>query len=847
MAGTGDAQPASPAEKLAVAPRWIAVALVALAAFSAPLLFGSVERWAWAALWGVAAAAAVAAMVAWKMEGRVGIILAPVAFIAALFALAALLQLVPLGAKAFAIGGERTARVHGLLHGSRAHPVSLAAAGTFEAFLKATLFLMVSVVVLSVARTRAMLFTVIAAVAASALVSAAVGVIQEKSGRENIYWLRDLAEDADAVNGRSASLDPALSTGVVTAEAVGPAGGPVFFRTSAMPGEVFGPYANSNHFAGLIEIATPVVLAFALALLARRRAGWGEEGGFTGTAEGALVLLLGFAVVLSILAAFQAGSVGGLGGIAVGTAVVLFVMVVSRQVRRATAAAVFAILVAAAAAALVYRGDMFSRISVKLAERWEVWSTAWRGIRDFMLFGSGLGTYRYVAPHYGVSDAAWLHAHNDYLQLAFEGGLVLAVAAGLLALLQVRMLMRGALLQREPYCAALCAGALGAIAAIGFHSFFDFNLHVPANVLALAVVISAASVARRCRPADIETATFPEHVIASRPGWTILTVTLSSAALVVVGLAVAAVAHADGARRRTREYLAGIDYTGGTGLDRHLEEVLESASAASSLLPMDAELAYQEANLLWLASNAAGDEAHRSQLAAESLKAAARAARLTPAYTFHALTAVTLGGDGEDDIERWQMPSVAYKWELARMFFEDGRDDGGFQLAREAVALESARASSDSRRGNAIVAGLLAHFGTYERVSAAVPDTFGGHLVFARGFAAAGIRSAAADEYEKTAALAGDAARREGFRERTALEVGRALVDVGRNEPVERMYNAALARNPGWAYLRLEYARILASSGRRDEALHQLDLITSGALPKALSRDALDLRRSLQD
>ncbi|MHC4713020.1 MAG: O-antigen ligase family protein [Planctomycetota bacterium] len=846
MAGTGDTQPAAPAESLAVVPRWIAVALVALAAFSGPLLFGAVERWAWAALWGVVAAAVVAAFVAWKMEGRAGIILAPVAFIAALFAAVALFQLVPLGAQAFAAVGGRTARVHGLLHGSRAHPVSLAPGGTFEAFLKATLVLMVSVIVLSIARTRAMLFTVVAAVAASAVIASAVGVIQEKPGRENIYWFRDLADAADAANGRSARLDPALSTGVAHAEAAGPVSGPVFFRATVTPGEVFGPYANSNHFAGLVEIATPVLFAFTLALLARRRGGWGEEGGFTGTPEGALVLLLCFAAVLSILAAFHAGSIGGLGGIAAGAVVVLFVMAVSRQVTKVTAVVVFAILAAAGAAALIYQGDLLSRIPAKLAERSEVWSTAWRGIRDLPIAGSGLGTYRYVAPHYGVSDGAWLHAHNDYLQLVFEVGVVLAAAVGLLALLQIRMLTRGALLRREPYCAALCAGALGAIAAIGFHSFFDFNLHVPANVVALSVIVSAASVARRCTPADIETATFPERVIASRPGRTTIAVVLCGAALLVVGLAVAAVAYADGTRRRTREYLAKADYAGGADLDARLEAALEGASDAASLLPMDAELAYQEANLLWLASNATDDEVRKSQLAAKSLRAAARAARLAPAYTFHELTAVTLGGAGEHNVERWQMPSVAYKWELARMLFDEGRDDGGFQLTREAIALESAQAPSDTKRGDAIVGGLLARFGTYERISTAVPDTFGGHLLFARGLAAAEITSAATDEYEKAAALAGNATRRGGFRERTALEVGGVLSRGRKSESAERMYDAALARNPGWAYLRLEYARLLAGSGRRDEALRQLDLILSGAVSKDLARDALDLKKSLQ-
>ena len=185
-------QPASSAGALAAVPRWIAVIAVALAAFSGPLLFGAVETWAWAALWAVAAAAVVTTFAVWINEGRIACVPAPAAIIAVLLALVALAQLVPLPARAFSLLGRCGADVHRILFGSRGHPASLAPAGTLEAFLKASLVLMLSAVTLCVARTRAMLFTVVAAVAASALFASAMGIVQEKPGRERIYRFRDL-------------------------------------------------------------------------------------------------------------------------------------------------------------------------------------------------------------------------------------------------------------------------------------------------------------------------------------------------------------------------------------------------------------------------------------------------------------------------------------------------------------------------------------------------------------------------------------------------------------------------------------------------------------------------------
>lgn len=406
----------------ALALRWAGVAVLAFMLLAAPLAFGAVESWAWGALWFLGAAAAALALVVWIVERRVAFILAPFLVLVLLLAAAALLQLLRLPPRIFEVAGARTAAVHEALAGSRPGRITLAPQGTVEAFFKITLVLTACFAALALVRTRAMAFTLVGASAAALLAASAVGIIQEKDRGEKIYGVRDLAVGAEERFWRSAAIDPALSCGVARVEAVDAGEGVVFFRRTVNVGDIFGPYANSNHFGGLGEIVLPVIFALLVALLATRRGGWGEEGGFSATAEGALVLLFAFVVLLGVGATVYAGSMGALGALAAGFAAVLLVMALGRQARLPTVAAFVLVGAGAVGAAFRLREGLSGQLWAKVAERAEVWRTTLGAVWDFPLLGSGLGTYRYVMPHYESTEMKYLFAHNDYLQLALEGG-----------------------------------------------------------------------------------------------------------------------------------------------------------------------------------------------------------------------------------------------------------------------------------------------------------------------------------------------------------------------------------------------------------------------------------------
>jgi len=77
-------------------------------------------------------------------------------------------------------------------------------------------------------------------------------------------------------------------------------------------------------------------------------------------------------------------------------------------------------------------------------------------------------------------------AHNDYLQLLAELGLVGFAIGAALALSVVRIALRGALKCADPQARYFAVACIGALFAIGLHSLADFNLYIPANAMLLA-------------------------------------------------------------------------------------------------------------------------------------------------------------------------------------------------------------------------------------------------------------------------------------------------------------------------------------------------------------------------
>jgi O-antigen ligase len=118
--------------------------------------------------------------------------------------------------------------------------------------------------------------------------------------------------------------------------------------------------------------------------------------------------------------------------------------------------------------------------------RLDFWRDSLPIIKDHPL-GIGLRNYEKVFPVYNlsnVSDKLVDHAHNDYLQLLIETGWI-----GFAAVLSGFLMFMGKSAYRithmnphkDPMRFFLAAGAFSGLVSLAFHSFFDFNLQIPAN------------------------------------------------------------------------------------------------------------------------------------------------------------------------------------------------------------------------------------------------------------------------------------------------------------------------------------------------------------------------------
>jgi len=133
--------------------------------------------------------------------------------------------------------------------------------------------------------------------------------------------------------------------------------------------------------------------------------------------------------------------------------------------------------------------------------RLDYWRDSLPIIKDHP-FGIGLRNYEKVFPVYNVSmlgDKRLEYAHNDYLQLLIEAGwtgFVAMIAGFLIFMGKSAYRIRRLNSQKDPMRFFLAAGAFSGLVSLAFHSFFDFNLQIPANcvyfVTLMAILYSCA-------------------------------------------------------------------------------------------------------------------------------------------------------------------------------------------------------------------------------------------------------------------------------------------------------------------------------------------------------------------
>ena len=280
---------------------------------------------------------------------------------------------------------------------------------------------------------------------------------------------------------------------------------PFFFGVMSY-GPPIGTFGNRNHYANYLAMALAgyVWLAFESIRYGRVKSGgitFGSRHRTALWAVGGLVLVLGV-----LMSRSRGAAVFGLPMAFAGVALVS--LRIKGWSRGSWAAAAAALLLVGGAAALVGFDAVSSRVSgEQLASsanfRGELARTSLRGAITFWPWGAGWGSYDSVYPRFQPGSIAGFanHAHEDYVEMLFEGGIFFVLLAGVFAWLavgRVRSLIAIAReerkLDRECMAAALCGlGLLGLLA----HSLVEFNLRIPANAI-LGALLAGAYLRPQC-------------------------------------------------------------------------------------------------------------------------------------------------------------------------------------------------------------------------------------------------------------------------------------------------------------------------------------------------------------
>jgi len=446
--------------------RWRAAlrcAVLAVLILSA-LPFGSVQPWAVLVLELAAAGLGLGALALLWVERAGPRRPTPSPLIPALVLLAiALVQLVPLpGSWAHGVA-EPTQRARidvGIAVpelAAAAAPLSLEPPATVDGLLRLLAYVLVGLAAAVALRTPAHLRQAALAIVLAGTFQALYGAAEYLSGHQHIFW----------------------------------------YAKRAYADEASGTFINRNHFAGYLAMTLPFCLLLALGPPRRAAAGRSWRDRALALTQPSRLVSLGGALAAAVVWAgvILSYSRGGLAVALVVTGIVAWQAKAGDRRRWIVLATLLGPAlwlmwqeVKAPGARFVADGQEITSLS----GRTPVWRSSLDILRDYPLLGSGIGTFEDAFILYRPSAVRlrWDHAHNDWLQVGTEAGLVGLGAALWLVLATLRR-ARGPsrpAADGRPYHACIGAAVTGA----ALHAVVDFGLRIPA-IAVLAAVLAGMS------------------------------------------------------------------------------------------------------------------------------------------------------------------------------------------------------------------------------------------------------------------------------------------------------------------------------------------------------------------
>jgi O-antigen ligase len=128
-------------------------------------------------------------------------------------------------------------------------------------------------------------------------------------------------------------------------------------------------------------------------------------------------------------------------------------------------------------------------------ERWIYWKDTLKIIKNYPIFGTGIGTFSIIYPQFKGPEQNYFlnYAHQDFLQLTSEMGIMgLAIFSWIL----LSFFKLGLHIIRNKvasYTKAQVVGSLAGVFGLLVYSLYDFNLHIPSNALVFVILMAMVS------------------------------------------------------------------------------------------------------------------------------------------------------------------------------------------------------------------------------------------------------------------------------------------------------------------------------------------------------------------
>jgi O-antigen ligase len=270
-----------------------------------------------------------------------------------------------------------------------------------------------------------------------------------------------------------------------------------YFKPLDAGASPYGPFVSRNALATWLAMAVPIAVGYAVA---RDRSDRRAHVGLAAKVEAMDSTQLWLVAAACLMTGAVFASMSRAGILAMGAGLLAFLAVSRTRVRRGRAAA----WTIGGLGALAITGLMFANfgaLAMRLQETTEsglwgrraIWRDTWRMAQDFWLAGVGAGAFERGMLLYQQGSRVFFfnHAHDEYLQILAEGGLLLAVPAAIAAVSGAIVIASRLRLDRTPMF-WIRAGAIAGLVAVAVQSVWDTGLRTPANGALFAIIAAIA-------------------------------------------------------------------------------------------------------------------------------------------------------------------------------------------------------------------------------------------------------------------------------------------------------------------------------------------------------------------